>query len=173
MLVREYPPAFIYWRLQEWRMAEHNKHLEWFGVTSKSCLNTFVCLCFWPNKSAVFKSPLSWGCPGRSWCEICFVLAHLSYCWSVKREEAADVQPTSHVTSSVKTMSKTPAGAPRQGNGVPPPTTKSWQSANTAGQFISSFGATKNMHLLLMNIHLYVLRTPNICNNNLFRPKVR
>ncbi|KAI7793535.1 PDZ and LIM domain 5, partial [Triplophysa rosa] len=50
-----------------------------------------------------------------------------------KKEEAADVQPSAHVTSSVKTMSKTPAGAPRRGNGVPPPTTKSWQSANTAG----------------------------------------
>ncbi|XP_051971669.1 PDZ and LIM domain protein 5-like isoform X2 [Xyrauchen texanus] len=50
-----------------------------------------------------------------------------------KKEEDEDVQPSSHVTSSVKTMTKTPAGAPRQGNGVTPPTTKNWQSGNTAG----------------------------------------
>uniref|UniRef100_A0A8C1ZQF3 PDZ and LIM domain 5b n=1 Tax=Cyprinus carpio TaxID=7962 RepID=A0A8C1ZQF3_CYPCA len=48
-------------------------------------------------------------------------------------EAAEELQPSSHATSSVKTMSKAPAGAPRQGNGVPPPTAKSWQSSSAAG----------------------------------------
>lgn len=50
-----------------------------------------------------------------------------------KKEETVDVQPSAHLTSSVKTMSKSPAGAPRQGNGVPSTTTKNWQSGNIAG----------------------------------------
>uniref|UniRef100_A0A3B1JBL8 PDZ and LIM domain 5b n=1 Tax=Astyanax mexicanus TaxID=7994 RepID=A0A3B1JBL8_ASTMX len=50
-----------------------------------------------------------------------------------KNEAVEDVQPSSHTTSTVKTMTKAPAGAPRNGNGVPPPTTKSWQSGNPAG----------------------------------------
>ncbi|XP_048037310.1 PDZ and LIM domain protein 5b isoform X1 [Megalobrama amblycephala] len=50
-----------------------------------------------------------------------------------KNEAAEEAQPSSHVTSSVKTMTKTPAGAPRQGNGVPPPAAKSWHSGNAAG----------------------------------------
>uniref|UniRef100_A0A8C1ZQG9 PDZ and LIM domain 5b n=1 Tax=Cyprinus carpio TaxID=7962 RepID=A0A8C1ZQG9_CYPCA len=50
-----------------------------------------------------------------------------------KNEAAEELQPSSHATSSVKTMSKAPAGAPRQGNGVPPPTAKSWQSSSAAG----------------------------------------
>ncbi|XP_039533185.1 PDZ and LIM domain protein 5-like isoform X5 [Pimephales promelas] len=45
-----------------------------------------------------------------------------------KNEAVEEVQSSSHATSSVKTMSKGPAGAPRQGNGVP-----SWQSAHTTG----------------------------------------
>ncbi|XP_036451832.1 PDZ and LIM domain protein 5b isoform X4 [Colossoma macropomum] len=51
-----------------------------------------------------------------------------------KNEAVEDVHPSAHTSSTVKTMTKAPAGAPRTGNGVPPPTTKSWQSGgNTAG----------------------------------------
>lgn len=56
----------------------------------------------------------------------------LSLCFS--SEAAEEVQPSSHVTSSVKTMTKAPAGAPRQGNGVPPPAAKNWHSGNAAGE---------------------------------------
>ncbi|XP_043087657.1 PDZ and LIM domain protein 5b isoform X2 [Puntigrus tetrazona] len=42
-----------------------------------------------------------------------------------KNEAAEELQPSSHATSSVKTMSKASAGAPRQGNGVPPAPAKS------------------------------------------------
>ncbi|KAK7121104.1 hypothetical protein R3I94_020918 [Phoxinus phoxinus] len=49
-----------------------------------------------------------------------------------KNEAAEELQSSSPATSSVKTMSKGPAGAPRQGNGVPPAAAKSWQS-NTTG----------------------------------------
>ncbi|XP_051542017.1 PDZ and LIM domain protein 5b isoform X1 [Myxocyprinus asiaticus] len=72
---------------------------------------------------------------------------------SGKKEVDEDVQPSSHATSSVKTMTKTPAGAPRQGNGVTPTTTKNWQSGNTAGfpkagapvpQMGPSFGRVSN-----------------------------
>lgn len=52
---------------------------------------------------------------------------------SGKNEAVEEVQSSSHATSAVKTMSKGPAGAPRQGNGVPPPAAKSWQSANATG----------------------------------------
>lgn len=52
-------------------------------------------------------------------------------------EAAEEVQPSSHVTSSVKTMTKTPAGAPRQGNGVPPPAAKSWHSGSAAGEMFT------------------------------------
>ncbi|XP_067290064.1 PDZ and LIM domain protein 5b isoform X1 [Pseudorasbora parva] len=50
-----------------------------------------------------------------------------------KNEAAVEVQPSSHATSSVKTMSKAPSGAPGQGNGVPPPAAKSWPSGSAAG----------------------------------------
>ncbi|KAM6987184.1 PDZ and LIM domain protein 5b [Aplochiton taeniatus] len=58
-----------------------------------------------------------------------------------KNAAAEDPTPTAHLTSSVKTFSKGPAGAPRNGNGVPPPTIKtsapqgkpSWQPGSTAG----------------------------------------
>ncbi|XP_016098178.1 PDZ and LIM domain protein 5-like [Sinocyclocheilus grahami] len=46
-----------------------------------------------------------------------------------KNEAAEELQPSSHATSSVKTMSKAPAGAPR----VPPAAAKSWQSSSAAG----------------------------------------
>uniref|UniRef100_A0A8C2DZZ1 PDZ and LIM domain 5b n=1 Tax=Cyprinus carpio TaxID=7962 RepID=A0A8C2DZZ1_CYPCA len=39
---------------------------------------------------------------------------------SLSSEAAEELQPSSHATSSVKTMSKAPAGAPRQGNGTGP-----------------------------------------------------
>uniref|UniRef100_A0A673I8T3 PDZ and LIM domain protein 5-like n=1 Tax=Sinocyclocheilus rhinocerous TaxID=307959 RepID=A0A673I8T3_9TELE len=44
-------------------------------------------------------------------------------------EAAEELQPSSHATSSVKTMSKASAGAPR----VPPAAAKSWQSSSAAG----------------------------------------
>ncbi|XP_050977238.1 PDZ and LIM domain protein 5b isoform X1 [Labeo rohita] len=50
-----------------------------------------------------------------------------------KNEAAEQLQPSSHAMTSVKTMSKAPAGAPRQGNGVPPPAAKGWQSSSAAG----------------------------------------
>ncbi|XP_016296926.1 PDZ and LIM domain protein 5-like [Sinocyclocheilus anshuiensis] len=50
-----------------------------------------------------------------------------------KNEATEELQPSSNATSSVKTMSKAVAGAPRQGNGVPPAAAKSWQSSSAAG----------------------------------------
>ncbi|XP_016393429.1 PDZ and LIM domain protein 5-like [Sinocyclocheilus rhinocerous] len=52
---------------------------------------------------------------------------------SLSSEATEELQPSSHATSSVKTMSKAAAGAPRQGNGVPPAAAKSWQSSSAAG----------------------------------------
>ncbi|XP_066506400.1 PDZ and LIM domain protein 5b isoform X2 [Hoplias malabaricus] len=50
-----------------------------------------------------------------------------------KNEAVEDDHPSAHTTTTVKTMTKAPAGATRTGNGVPPPTTKSWQSGNNPG----------------------------------------
>uniref|UniRef100_A0A9J7XAA9 PDZ and LIM domain 5b n=1 Tax=Cyprinus carpio carpio TaxID=630221 RepID=A0A9J7XAA9_CYPCA len=50
-----------------------------------------------------------------------------------KNEAAEELQPSSHATSSVKTVSKASSGAPQQGNGVPPAAAKSHQSSSAAG----------------------------------------
>lgn len=63
----------------------------------------------------------------KVWCVLVFLSS----------EAAEEAQPSSHVTSSVKTMTKTPAGAPRQGNGVPPPAAKSWHSGSAAGEMLT------------------------------------
>ncbi|XP_017566230.1 PDZ and LIM domain protein 5b isoform X2 [Pygocentrus nattereri] len=52
-----------------------------------------------------------------------------------KNEAVEDVHPSAHTSSTVKTMTKAPAGAPGTGNGVPPPTNKSWQSGGTTAGF--------------------------------------
>ncbi|XP_076876689.1 PDZ and LIM domain protein 5b isoform X1 [Brachyhypopomus gauderio] len=57
-----------------------------------------------------------------------------------KSEAVEECHPSAHTSSAVKTMIKVPVGgpvgapgAPRTGNGVPPPKTKSWQPGSTAG----------------------------------------
>ncbi|KTF93213.1 hypothetical protein cypCar_00029351, partial [Cyprinus carpio] len=51
----------------------------------------------------------------------------------ISSEAAEELQPSSHATSSVKTVSKASSGAPQQGNGVPPAAAKSHQSSSAAG----------------------------------------
>ncbi|XP_052463647.1 PDZ and LIM domain protein 5b isoform X2 [Carassius gibelio] len=66
-----------------------------------------------------------------------------------KSEASEELQPSSHATSSVKTMSKASAGAPRQGNGVPPASAKSSaagfpKAGAPAPQTGPSFGRVSN-----------------------------
>ncbi|XP_026129917.1 PDZ and LIM domain protein 5-like isoform X5 [Carassius auratus] len=50
-----------------------------------------------------------------------------------KNEATEELHPSSHATSSVKTVSTASAGAPQKDNGVPPAAAKSHQSSSAAG----------------------------------------
>nr|XP_021334789.1 PDZ and LIM domain 5 isoform X2 [Danio rerio] len=50
-----------------------------------------------------------------------------------KNEAVEDLQPSSHSSSSVFTMSKSPAGATRQGNGISAAPAKHWQTSSSSG----------------------------------------
>lgn len=59
-----------------------------------------------------------------------------------KNEAVEDLQPSSHSSSSVFTMSKSPAGATRQGNGISAAPAKHWQtSSSSSAGFPRSGGA--------------------------------
>ncbi len=70
-------------------------------------------------------------------------VAELKVSVFLSSEAAEELQPSSHATSSVQTMSQASAGAVRGGHGVPPAAAQSRPPSSAAGQTFSSSHITR------------------------------